>query len=151
MRYSYFHDNSLLTFYGNLQMDDGDDMQVYNNIFGPTIGDNLAFIYSLNAGQMTNAQVYNNTIVSATGNGLKLGNPASGGSGTVMIRPVVRNNIVWLNAGSSQIIDINVQNPSYSGNLCSSSGTGCASTTAVQFVKLDHPPRWVAMLWQGGR
>jgi hypothetical protein len=152
VRYSYFHDNSLLTFfYGNLQMDDGSDLQAYNNIFGPTIGDNLAFIYSLNAAQMTNVQVYNNTIVGGTQSGLKLGNGSSSGSGTLMINPVVRNNILWQNAGGQQIIEVAVQNPSYGGNLCSSSGVGCASTTAVQFVRLETPPRWVATAWHGRR
>lgn len=151
IRYSYFHDNSLLTFYGNLQMDDGNDLQVYSNIFGATTGDNLAFIYSLAAGQMTNVQVYNNTIASGTGNGLKLGNGSSSGSGTVMINAIVRNNIVWGNSGGQQIVEVAVQNPSYGGNLCSSSGAGCASTNAVQFVRLETMPQWVATAWHGRR
>lgn len=133
---SYVHNNGVKVNYGGIVMADGHNMKVYNNVIVNNNGPGLGWIYSLNVGHLDNAETYNNTIVGNTGDGITLGNPPT--SETVLINPIVKNNIVYDNGGLA-IWDRNTSGLQASNNLCNSAGGACTHTGNPNFVNAGNP------------
>jgi hypothetical protein len=119
VRYSEFYNNGTAggQVSAALLLSSGDNNQGYGNIIRDNYNDG---IHASNSG--TNTKVYSNTVVNNNRNGSYYGGIAWGtGSGTI-----IKNNIVYSNRGADLADTNGTQTPTFSNNLCTNSGPGCA-------------------------
>jgi parallel beta-helix repeat protein len=119
VRYSEIYNNGSTTAHANhgILLGSGDDNRVYDNLIYNNGRDGIA-----SSNGATNSKIYNNTVYGNNTTGLGYGGIIWGsGSGTV-----IKNNIVYNNKLADFADSNGSQTPTFSNNLCTNSGTGCA-------------------------